>query len=474
MVLPFHHGARVNQSAEELTLVRLFDTSVVGMLCTVPLADASKYTLNTLIHVKKPADAAGLPAHVQDNIDSIYDQVITNILVVLVSEGATPAETLANILGNAAQKTGIHAFMKATAMNGMPKPKLLLAPGLTMSSPADGVASVSVTTAGTGYTDAVTVTIARAAGDTTGTGATAHAVLNQDGSINAIVIDNPGFGYTANPTVTITANGAGTGAAATAARGSVMSPVIAEGMGVAEKLKGMFYADGPDGTDAQAVAARALVGSKRVAFCDPRVLKTVEGVNVPKAASAIFVGLQAKRDREQGVHWAGSNMVPAGVVGLNRPISYPEDSNFLNANRINTFINRGDGLRAWGVWTCSPDPLWQFIPVVRTHDAVNEAIEFAFLEFADRPATLANLDFMVMSGRRALADFEAAGMLLPGSEFKLGAENSPTQGVQGIFHFAMKYEVPAPMVDIQIKAYRNVEVAYTLLFNSVTGEVTYR
>jgi capsid protein len=40
-----------------------------------------------------------------------------------------------------------------------------------------------------------------------------------------------------------------------------------------------------------------------------------------------------------------------------------------------------------------------------------------------------------------------------------------------IVKFLMAFEVPAPMADIRIDAHRNIEIGYSLLFNSVTGEI---
>ena len=61
---------------------------------------------------------------------------------------------------------------------------------------------------GSGYSAAPTVTITAASGDT-GAGATAHATVTA-GAVTGIVIDNPGVGYKKTPTVTLT--GVGTGA----------------------------------------------------------------------------------------------------------------------------------------------------------------------------------------------------------------------------------------------------------------------
>ena len=68
---------------------------------------------------------------------------------------------------------------------------------------------VFVNNGGINYTSSDTVTVTRASGDTTGTGATANLVV-VNGAITSVVITNPGSGYTLPPTVTVnTTTGSG-------------------------------------------------------------------------------------------------------------------------------------------------------------------------------------------------------------------------------------------------------------------------
>ncbi|AGZ34630.1 hypothetical protein PVLB_09160 [Pseudomonas sp. VLB120] len=76
---------------------------------------------------------------------------------------------------------------------------------------AGSLDAITVTSGGSGYTSAPTVTLTGGGGS----GATAVAVLEDD-EVVAINITNPGTGYTSAPTVGFT-GGAGSGAAATAA-----------------------------------------------------------------------------------------------------------------------------------------------------------------------------------------------------------------------------------------------------------------
>lgn len=465
----FHHGSRVFQSGEEPVLVRLRDTSTVGVLAAIAagdLPDGKSFDLP--FQILKASDAVLLPDTVKDHIDSVYDQTTTAVIVVLIDEGADAAELMANAVGDFTAKTGIHAFKKCASM-GLKRPKLICAPGgITTAAAADGIASSAVTAAGAGYSQNTTVTVS----GTTGLGASLIPVIGTGGKIDAIVVEKPGYGFTGVLTVTITdPDGTGAGATATAAIGQVLNPVIAEAQGICEALRAVFYADGPDGTNEQAVLARRLIGHRRICFSDPRVLKSIGGIPYPKSSSAIFAGLQAKMDKTFGAVYAGSNIIINGIQGINRPVEYGEEANYLNENRVNTIISLGGGLRAWGVWTCAAESIWQFVPVVRVSDLVNESIEEAFLQFNDRPQTRAQLDLMVMTGNNALKRLENEKFLLPGSAFFLAAENTPDEGAQGIIKFGMRYEVPAPMVDIRTTAFRNIQIAYELLYSSVSGTV---
>ncbi|CAM5577362.1 hypothetical protein MAUB1S_09714 [Mycolicibacterium aubagnense] len=466
----FHHGTRVFQSAETPVLVRTAQTAVIGLIGTAEDADAVKFPLNKPIQILRPSDADGLGAAgtLQDAIDTIFDQVGCPIVMVRVEEGATTPATWANLIGSSISFTGVHAFRRARS-DGLYKPKLLCAPGFTQSNAADGIASVAVTVGGTGY-DQETTTVTIAGGG--GSGAEARAVVSA-GVVTAILVTKAGYGYTAAPAVTITGKAGSNGATATAAVGTTINPVVAELMGVAEALKAIAYVDGPDTTDQAAVQYRGKINSGRIFACDPKVLKfdTVSLLNVPRPSSPLWAARQAKMDLEQGFWWAGSNVEAAGIVGVNRPIEYGAQSDYLNENRINTIVNIDNtGYRLWGVWTCDSDLLWQFVSVRRTADVINEALEAAYLEFVDRPFTKANLKFMIEAGRAFLRTMELEGAILPGHDVWLLDSNTETELAQGIVKLGVKFEPPAPMVDIRITSYRNI-ASYTLLLNQVAQEI---
>jgi len=90
-----------------------------------------------------------------------------------------------------------------------------------------GVAAITVDNAGSGY-DPLSppiVTIACAAGDTTGSGATATAIVNNSGAVTDITVTSAGSAYTLDPIVTLAPPVSGITATATAIRNYGYDPL---------------------------------------------------------------------------------------------------------------------------------------------------------------------------------------------------------------------------------------------------------
>ena len=249
--------------------------------------------------------------------------------------------------------------------------------------------------------------------------------------------------------------------------------VIAELITVATNMRGFVFADGPGTTIADAKTAAGLIANKRATICDDKILKTVSGVATAKSCSTLVAAIQSQLDRTRNVAWAPHNVLAMGIVGVNRPVDFATEVTELNEAGITTVINRGDGLRIWGPKTTAATEnggAWDFVNVVRATDFINETIEGGFYRFIGRPMIKDNLDLMAMTGQSVLNRMEGENILLPGSRFGLAADQTAVDGAEGIVKFGMQFEVPAPIYDLRIQAYRNVTVAYTALFNSVTGQ----
>lgn len=472
--LAFHHGTRVFESLETPVLYRTTQTAVIGLLVTAPAADPAVWPLNKPILIKGAADyakvrALGATGTGKKAVDDVLDQVGTFMQIVRVAEGANVNATWSNLVGSAVALTGVHAFKKCEGLYGRHiKPRLISAPGYTQALAGDGVASIARTAAGAGYTTPPTVTV-------TGgglAGCVAEAVV-EDGEVTAVIVRKGGFGCTDPGAVTVAfAGGGGAGATATASIGTVANPVVAEMVGVLEKLRAVAFVDGPDTTDEAAVIYRATINSDRVYICDPKVLvwDTDLDANVPRPSSARFAGVTARTDRTLGFWWSPSNKPINGITGVVRPIAYGDQANYLNEAHVNTVINLGDGYLTWGNRVATGIDLNKFLSVRRTMDFINEAIEMANLEFVDKPFSKANLKFLIESGNAFMRVLKAEGAILGGKMWLDPERNTDEEMAQGRVTFGVEFEPPAPMEDIRFIAHRQIRY-YAQLRKEVLEEV---
>jgi phage tail sheath protein FI len=440
----FLHGVEVidiDAGPRPISTVR---SSVIGIVGTAPNADATAFPLNTPVMIagsRREAaklDTVGtgegtLPAA----LDSIFDQSGAVVVVIRVGEGADDAETLANVLGgvnsNTGQYEGVHALLGAESIVGV-RPRILIAPGFTHQRRSNAVSAITVTGQGTGYTSAPTVAFTGGGG----TGATAEAVMGTGtdaGKVVSVKVTNPGTGYTSAPTVAFTGGG-GSGAAATASYGTVGNAVVAELLGIADRLRAVIAADGPDTTDAAAIAYAGDFGSKRVFLCDPGVLKvSASGDNFTAYNSPVVAGLIARIDNELGFWWSPSNQTINGVVGTTRPVDFvlgdtASRANLLNEAKVATII-RQDGFRLWGNRTLSADPKWAFLCVVRTADIINDSLLAAHLWAVDRGITKTYVQDVQEGVRDYLRHLKAIGAILGGDCWLDPELNTPDQIAQG-------------------------------------------
>lgn len=470
--ISFHHGTRVFESQETPILMRTAQSAVVALIGTAPDADAEAFPVNTPVLIKGAAEASkaallGAAGTLKSAFDGVFDQVATYTYIIRVTQGSTSRETMSNLVGDVTSKTGVHALKKCEGLFGRKlKPRLVAVPGFTQSLATDGVASIAVTNAGSGYTTAPTVTISGGSGQ----GAQAVAIV-EDGEVTAVILKKNGFGYSSAPTVAFSGGG-GTGAAATATVGTVANPVVAELPGVLESIRAVAFVDGPDSTDDAAVLYREKINSDRIYICDPKVLvwDTELDAYVPHPSSARFAGVQAKTDRTSGFWWSLSNKPMNGIGGTVRPISYGDQSNYLNENHVNTIINTGEGFITWGNRVATGIDLNKFLPVRRTMDFINEAIESYNMEFVDKPFSKANIKLMIESNRAFLRRLKAEGAIL-GGDFWLDAERNTDESMaDGQVVYGVKFEPPAPMEDIRVIAHREIRY-YAVLRKEVLEEL---
>lgn len=454
----FLHGVEVidiDTGSRPISTVR---ASVIGIVGTAPDADATKFPLDTPVLIAGSRREAAALDMVGDGegtlpsaVDTILDQTGAIIIVVRVEEGATDAETLANIMGGVNATTGnyegLYAFLGAESILGF-APRILIAPGFTQTRNAGGITGVAVTTGGTGYTSAPTVTFTGGAGS--GAAATATVVA---GVVTAVTITDPGTGYTSAPTVGFTGGG-GTGAAATASYGTTGNQVVAELIGIAEQLRGVIIADAPNTTDADAIAYAGDFGSKRVFLVDPKVMKTA---TVSEWTSSAVAGLLAKSDAERGWWWSPSNQNINGIVGTYRPIDFKlgdfnARANLLNEKKVATVI-RQDGFRLWGNRTLSSDAKWAFLCVVRTADIIADSLTAAHLWAVDRGITKTYVTDVIEGVNNYLRYLTNIGAILGGECWADPDLNTPDQIAQGKIFFDFDFTPVYPAEHITFRSH---------------------
>jgi len=132
----FLHGVEVVEVDDGIRPIRTVKSSVIGVIGTAPDADATAFPLNEPVLVFGPRQASrlGQAGTLPAAMDDIYDQGGALVVVVRIEEGADISATLSNAVGDAAQMTGVHAFLAAETKVKV-TPRIIVAPGLTSIRP---------------------------------------------------------------------------------------------------------------------------------------------------------------------------------------------------------------------------------------------------------------------------------------------------------------------------------------------------
>nr|CAH7718920.1 unnamed protein product [Callosobruchus chinensis]CAH7720351.1 unnamed protein product [Callosobruchus chinensis]CAH7731088.1 unnamed protein product [Callosobruchus chinensis] len=231
---------------------------------------------------------------------------------------------------------------------------------------------------------------------------------------------------------------------------SVVSALIS----IAEKLRAIIVADGPNTNDEEAIKWRKSVGSSRVYVVDPWV-KVFEGEEKP--ASPFVAGLIAKIDSEQGFWHSPSNKEINGIIGTSRPIDFTLGNtncraNHLNENEVTTIIHQ-NGYRLWGNRTCSNDSKWAFLSVRRTADLINDSLLRAHLWAVDRNITKTYIDDVIEGVNSYLANLKVQGAIISGKCYATPELNTPTNIASGKVSFDFEFTLPYPAEQITFKSH---------------------
>lgn len=238
------------------------------------------------------------------------------------------------------------------------------------------------------------------------------------------------------------------------------NPIAAELDGICDRLRAIKILDTPDASKTVAETYRDdFANDKRAYLFHPsvRVLRGSTVVNEP--ASGRIAGLFVKRDREIGGPWESpSNQTMGGILGGSRPISYytgepDSEANYLNEIRIATL--RSNGI-LWGNETCAEDPLDRFVNVVRTNDAIDDAVVNAFYWAMDRRLSVPHATSVIQSLGNFGDELVAAGAVINFRAWFERPLNSNEGMASGILRIEYDREPYAPLQDLQFGARRNL------------------
>ncbi|CAM3537702.1 MULTISPECIES: phage tail sheath subtilisin-like domain-containing protein [Pseudoalteromonas] len=234
------------------------------------------------------------------------------------------------------------------------------------------------------------------------------------------------------------------------------NPVITELVNVAERLRAVIIADGPNTNDEDAKTYRADFGSRRVFVVDPHVKVFRDGKTEVEPASARVAGMIAKSDNDRGFWWSPSNTNMNGIVATARPIDFQlgdanARANMLNEKEVSTII-RQNGFKLWGNRTCSDDPKWAFLSVVRTADMINDSLLRAHMWAVDRNITKTYIEDVTQSVQSYLDSLKAQGAILGGQIWADEELNTPANIQAGKVYFSFDFTPPTPAEHITFKS----------------------
>ena len=234
------------------------------------------------------------------------------------------------------------------------------------------------------------------------------------------------------------------------------NPVVSELVGIAERLRAVIIADGPNTTDADAITYRDDYGSRRVYVVDPHVKVFKNDAVTGEPASARVAGLIAKSDNDRGFWFSPSNTNINGIVGTVRAVDFQlgdanSRANLLNEKSVATII-RQDGFRLWGNRTASTDAKWAFLSVVRTADMINDSLLRAHLWAVDRNINKTYIEDVTNSVQSYLDSLKAQGAILGGSVWADEELNTPESIAAGKIYFNFDFTPPTPAEHIVFRS----------------------
>jgi Phage tail sheath protein FI len=200
--------------------------------------------------------------------------------------------------------------------------------------------------------------------------------------------------------------------------GDLANPVVSELQGIADRLRAVIIADGPNTTDDAAYTAAGDFGSDRIYLVDPWHKVMVGDAVVDLPPSSRVAGIIAKVDNDTGFWASPSNHLVYGILGTSRPVDFKlgdpnSRANLLNEQKVATTI-RQNGFRLWGNRSLTADTKWVFLSVRRTADIINDSLLRAHLWAVDRGITKTYVEDVTEGVNAYLRDLVAMGAILGG------------------------------------------------------------
>ncbi|TQF69542.1 phage tail sheath subtilisin-like domain-containing protein [Pseudoalteromonas luteoviolacea] len=236
-------------------------------------------------------------------------------------------------------------------------------------------------------------------------------------------------------------------------------PVIQELVAVADTLRAMVYASGPNTVDADAIALRDKFSSKRLYICDPwvKVWDVDSDGYITQPPSARLAGLRAKLDNKSGFWHSISNQLISGISGTSRHIDFElgdtsSRANLLNQKHVGTIINES-GYRVWGPRNCSSDTKWMYECVARSADIINDSILAAHLWAVDKGITgQSYFKDVVDSVQAYLRHLKSIGAIVDGECWANPELNTPANIAAGKTYFDFDFTPVFPAESVTFRS----------------------
>ena len=458
------YGIIIQESVQSPVPVMAGDFSVVGILCPIDDANATKFPLNQPIAFNSTdisfTSLAGT-GHLAVALAAINNQLsawetAVSVVVVLVANGVDLPTTLTNLVGDPNALTGLYAFKKAGILTGF-IPRILVVPGGYTGYVPFAITAPNLTAGGAAYTHA-SVTF-------TPPGATATATITA-GAVSAINMTAPGA-YPPGTTVTGAITGDGTGALFGFTLAPEANALVAALPAVCNALLAVAPVAAPgDGIIADSYSWRQTMSSDRLIPLDAWMIAPNAGYS---DGLAEFAGTLASVDFQHGglPGWSAAGQSVQGILGLKTYYSFSltdgaTQGQQLLAQQIGVCepgaIGSDTAIAAAGyvwasVFNAATDPRVWFYNKRRMKDFVNLALVKAIrLHLGKENVTphgvQAVLNDMVNLGSYLLSRQISLGFQV---SFKAN-QNSASMLQQGQFTVDFANEVPAPITQVTVNS----------------------